>query len=220
MDDGLAPGDGVALPLPGGADTSTRLVALQESPPRPNPVPAVTRYRVTALLGTIARLLWAMARESDRIRALRPVLADQRTTAGATGAGLDLIGADLYVPRFPPMPYAVDDDTIALYHLDDPAAALDAVDGFPGHAAHPGVPAAGAALGSVGRYGGGLWLAAGVRCRSPPPPISTSGEPTDSPSSASSDPTRPQPSDRSSPGRVRPAPAGNYRSAASHPTRP
>lgn len=159
--DGLAPGDGVALPLPSGADASTRLVGLQETPPRPAPVPAVTRYRATALFGTIARLLWAMAREADRIRTIEPVLADQRTTAGASGAGLDLIGADLYVPRFPPMPYAVDDNTVALYHLDDPTTVLDAVDGFPGHTAHVGTAAAGATLGSVGRYGGGLRLVAG-----------------------------------------------------------
>jgi hypothetical protein len=161
LPDGLAPGDGVALPLPAAADETTRLSELREVPVQPPAKAAVTRYRATALLGTIARLLWALGREADRIRALEPVLRDQRTTAGASGAGLDFIGADLYVPRFPPMSYTVDDATIALYHLDDPLAVLDAVKGFPGHTPHDGTLVGGAALGPVGRYAGGLRLEAG-----------------------------------------------------------
>jgi hypothetical protein len=161
LPDGLAPGDGVALPLPAGADLSTRLTELREVPVQPPAQAAVTRYRATALLGTIARLLWALGREADRIRALEPVLQDQRTTARASGAGLDFIGADLYVPRFPPMSYTVDDATVALYHLDDAAAVLDAVNGFPAHTPHDGTIVTGAALGPVGRYAGGLRLEAG-----------------------------------------------------------
>ncbi|HEY9293180.1 MAG TPA: LamG domain-containing protein, partial [Microlunatus sp.] len=60
-----------------------------------------------------------------------------------------------------PMPYTVDDDTVALYRFDDSAALLDAVDGFPGHDPHPGTIVSAAALSPVGRYAGGLRLEAG-----------------------------------------------------------
>lgn len=158
---GMTAGDGAVLPLPAGADATTRLVAVQESSPHPPVTPAVTRYRATALLGEIARVLWTMAREADRIRAAEPALRVQRTTTQASGAGLDRLGADLYVPRFPPMPYTVDGDTVALYHLDQPGRMLDAVLTGSGAAVHSGVLGSGATLTPAGAFGGGLRLESG-----------------------------------------------------------
>jgi hypothetical protein len=158
---GMTPGDGAVLPLPAAADATTRLVGVRESAPRPAAAPAVTRYRVTALFGEIARMLWTMAREADRIRAVEPVLRVQRTTTQASGAGLDYLGADLYVPRFPPMPYTVDGDAVALYHLDEPGRMLDAVLTGAGVPAHSGVLGSGTALTSAGAYGGGVRVESG-----------------------------------------------------------
>ncbi|MBO3103835.1 LamG-like jellyroll fold domain-containing protein [Cellulomonas fengjieae] len=156
---GLGAGDSVALPLPAAASAGARLTALREPDP-PATGTTADRWEVTALLGTTARLLWVLGAERDRLARLAREVHDQRVVARTGGAGLDLVGADLAVPRFPPTPYSVDDGTVALLHLDDapgtvPAVA-DAAAVFPGRAPHHGTPSGAATVGAVGRYDRGL----------------------------------------------------------------
>lgn len=157
--DGAAAGDTVAVPLPVGASAATRLTSLLQDPP---PVGAATAdgWEVTALLGTTARLLWVLGAERDRLTRLVREVHDQRVVARTGGAGLDLLGADLSVPRFPPTPYGVDDATVLLLHLDEPAGATpplaDAAGVLPGHAPHDGVPSGSAVLAAPGRWDRGV----------------------------------------------------------------
>jgi hypothetical protein len=120
------------------------------------PGPADQEWTVSALLGTTARLLWVLGGERDLIRRQIAGTATQRQLATAAGASLDLIGVDLGVPRFPPLAHSVDDDTIALYHLDDApgAAAVEDFTGrFPNRQGHNGVLSGTATLGAPGRFG-------------------------------------------------------------------
>lgn len=167
--DGTAAGDAFAVALPAGASGSTRLSSLVETAAGRAPAPgAASRWRVTVLLGTLARVAWVLGVERDRIRAAAARVAAQRSIGSATGASLDLIGSDLAVPRFPPTPYAFDAATVALYHLDDLPGAIpavaDATGRFPGRTAHDGTPGgSGVVLGGPGRYQGGVaFTAAGA----------------------------------------------------------
>ncbi|HET8971641.1 MAG TPA: LamG-like jellyroll fold domain-containing protein [Candidatus Nanopelagicales bacterium] len=160
------PGDSAVIPLPAGASADTRITALRLTVDQPDPVAAADRYQVTALLGTTARLLWVLGVERDRLTQRRQQIRDQRQVATASGTSLDLIGADLAVPRFPPTPYSVDPDTVALYHLDDlPGAApavADATAPFPGRTPHPGALTGAIRPGAGGLWDGGLGLDGGA----------------------------------------------------------
>jgi hypothetical protein len=150
-------GDSLAIPLPPLAGGGTRLVGLRETNLGAPTTDASGRWSVSVLLGTMARLLWVIGVERDRLTRVRDVVSRQRNVAAASGASLDFIGADLGVPRFPPTPYAFDPDTIALYHLDDvpgPAPTITDVTGaFPGRAGHDGVMGGATEAGQPGRYG-------------------------------------------------------------------
>lgn len=154
---GMGAGDSVAVPLPPAATADARLTAVREvGPAAGTGLPAAARWQVTALLGTTARLLWVLGAERDRLSRLNREVHDRRVVARSGGAGLDLVGADLAVPRFPPTPYSVDDDAVALYHLDDVPAAVppvaDAAAIFPGRNPHHGTPSGAVTLGAPGRY--------------------------------------------------------------------
>jgi hypothetical protein len=154
----------------------TRIVRLEAVPALPaqtdahgGPAPTLADWwRITALLGNMAKLLWVIGAELDQLSGHLRLAQSQRHLARAVGPSLDWIGADLGVPRFPPRPHAVDADTIALYHLDDAPApgadppfqdAVRVPGATPGTfvSAHPGKNVGGLARpGAVGRFGGGF----------------------------------------------------------------
>ena len=152
---GTAAGDSVVLTLPSAATATARITAL--STPAVTTIPAEQAFSVIALLGNTARLLWVLAAEREHLRRAVQRTAAQRRLETATGSSLDLIGADLAVPRFPPLPHTFDSDTTALYHLDDapgaPVAAEDFTGRFPGRTAHPGVLSGAVSMGAPGRFG-------------------------------------------------------------------
>ncbi|WP_427924406.1 LamG-like jellyroll fold domain-containing protein [Streptomyces sp. cg40] len=114
-------------------------------------------WTLTALLGTTAKLLWVTGAERDQLRRHAATTLAQRHLPSALGLSLDLIGADLGVPRFPALPYGFDTDTVALYHLDDDAGATpqvaDTTAAYPGRTAHHGALQGQVQLGLPGRYG-------------------------------------------------------------------
>lgn len=114
-------------------------------------------FRLTALLGNIAKLSWAMGHEKDTLRDTATNIQRARHTAQARGDALDRIGADLAVTRFPPRPHVVDEGTMFLLHLDglDTNGQLpDAVE-LVRPSGHP-ADAIDASLASDGRFGGGV----------------------------------------------------------------
>lgn len=144
-------GDSFALQFP----PHTSLKLLRETGPQAKDNgPPSRRWQLTALLGTTARLLWVIGAERDRLARLAREVRDQRVVAHTSGAGLDLLGADLAVPRFPPTPYSVDDKTVALYHLDDAPGSevADAAALLSKHPPHHGTPKGHVLLGAAGRY--------------------------------------------------------------------
>ncbi|WP_419707433.1 LamG-like jellyroll fold domain-containing protein [Promicromonospora sp. NFX87] len=161
-------GDSFAVSLPPGATAAARLTSLTEAAV-PAGDRAETRWALTALLGTTARMLWVIGAERDRLARLEREVYDQRTVARTGTAALDLVGADLAVPRFPPTPYSVDDATIALFHLDDEPGATpqvaDAAALFPGrnphHGALSGTPPTALPTAAPGRWRTGLHFGAG-----------------------------------------------------------
>ena len=151
---GTPAGDSVVVPLPSAATAAARIAAL--STPAMTTIPAEQRFSVIALLGNTARLLWVLGAEREQLRRAVQRTAAQRRLETATGGSLDLIGADLAVPRFPPLPYTFDADTTALYHLDDAVDAVAAEDftgRFPGRTAHPGGLSGAVTMGVQGRFG-------------------------------------------------------------------
>lgn len=155
------------VPLPSAASLATRIASVTETRPRTATAAAspqaATDVELAALLGTTARLLWVLGAERDRLTQLRQEVRDQRQVETASGAGLDLIGADLAVPRFPPTPYSFDNDTIALWHLDDlPGASpaiVDTAAAFPGRSPHHGSlqgPVGSVLVGQPARYDKGV----------------------------------------------------------------
>jgi hypothetical protein len=156
---GVGEGDGVGVPLPAAAGAGASLTALREIDPAAG-ASAADRWQLTALLGTTARLLWVLGAERDRLTRLAREVHAQRTVAATVGAGLDLVGADLAVPRFPPTPYSVEEATVALFHLDDATGAVpevaDAAAIFPGRTPHHGTLSGATVLGAAGRYDRGL----------------------------------------------------------------
>lgn len=147
---------GFAIPLPAGADARLRLTALRVEPALPGP--GRDQWDIVALLGTLARLVWLLGAEKEQLARTRAAVRAQRCVDTAFGAGLDALGADMRVPRFPPRPYGYDGQTIGLWHLDDVVAdggtVLDATT-RPGNAGHPGI-VAGALANAPGKYGRGF----------------------------------------------------------------
>ncbi|MGW1713444.1 LamG domain-containing protein [Streptomyces sp. NPDC002156] len=150
---GSVAGSSVALAIP--VSAQIRITGL-----RMTPAPADERpdraWRLTALLGNTAKVLWVLGGERDQLRGQLARTVAQRHLPTATGRSLDLIGADLGVPRFPPLPYGFDSGTVALYHLDDApgsTVALDVTGQYPGRSGHPGSPAVSVQRGAAGRYG-------------------------------------------------------------------
>ncbi|MFE5587283.1 hypothetical protein, partial [Kitasatospora sp. NPDC056531] len=165
---GTLAGKSYLVSLPAWATSATRLTDLVMTPaPVPHPasapakappvVGAADRWAITALLGTTAKLLWAIGAERDQLRRHLERTVAQRHLETATGASLDLIGSDLGVPRFPPLPYGFDPATVALYHLDDAAGATlqveDLTARYPGRNDHHGTIAGPVQPGAVGRFG-------------------------------------------------------------------
>lgn len=161
---GTLAGTSVAIPLGAAASPppGPLLQTVTLDPPAPDGQPA-TWLSLTALLGNTAKLLWVGGWERDRIHRELARVGSQRRRAEALGRALDLLGADLGVPRFVPLAHSFDDGTLALLHLDDPvrpaAGQPDAEDraGKYRPVAHDGVNVGGAAEPGVpGRFGGGF----------------------------------------------------------------
>ena len=159
---GTLAGESSPVVLPSGSSDAaqlTRITVTRRSGPGFAAAAGQTarEWAVTALLGTLARVFWVLGGERDLLRRQIARTATQRQLSTAVGDSLDLIGVDLAVPRFPPLPYSVDDDTVALYHIDDaPGAAIGAEDftgRFPGRTPHHGTPSGSITLGAPGRYG-------------------------------------------------------------------
>ncbi|GLY16392.1 hypothetical protein Kisp01_34070 [Kineosporia sp. NBRC 101677] len=162
---GTLAGESLPVPPPANAtptSTLTGIVARRRQGTGATEVPdPANEWALSALLGNLARVLWVLGGERDSLRRQIARTASQRQLGTAVGASLDLIGIDLAVPRFPPLPYSVDDDTLTLHHLDETSgtSVVDAVGRFPGRTAHDGLLTGPAAPGAAGRFGPGLLLA-------------------------------------------------------------
>jgi DNA-binding beta-propeller fold protein YncE len=143
---------GMSVLLPLGADDGvfTRLRDLTVNPGTGN---ASQDWAVTALLGNLAKLLWVLGAERDVVAAHERRIRTATRLPFASGLTMDLIGYDLGVPRFPPLPYGFEAGTVALYHFDDPARVADSAELY-GGVGHPGT-LSGATLGAAGRFGSG-----------------------------------------------------------------
>ena len=109
-----------------GSDTRLRRVRMT---PAASGGQAADWWGLIALLGNLAKLLWVIGWERDHVGRHLDRVNAQRRLAVAYGLSLDLLGFDLGVPRFPPLPYAYDPDTVVLYHLDDqPGAPIEVED--------------------------------------------------------------------------------------------
>ncbi|MCB0186765.1 MAG: LamG domain-containing protein, partial [Caldilineaceae bacterium] len=133
---------------------------------------AANWWRVTALLGNMAKLLWVLGWERDQIRRQLARTTAQRQVSNALGVSLDLIGYDLGIPRFPPLPYSFDAQSIALYHLNDQAGATPAVEDiigrYPGQPGHNGTLVGAVTPETPARFGNGFaFLAAAAAVQIP-----------------------------------------------------
>ncbi|MBF6328318.1 LamG-like jellyroll fold domain-containing protein [Nocardia transvalensis] len=117
--EGTVAGTSLLIPLgPDAAEAVLDTVTVDRPPGRPG-LDVVRSFRFTVLLGDLAALLWVLGGERDELTAHANRVRGERSVARASGLSLDLIGSDLGIPRFPPLPYGFADDTIALYHLED-----------------------------------------------------------------------------------------------------
>jgi len=156
---GTRAGSGFAIPLALGADASLRLASLTVAP-SPG-IAGRDAWDVVALLGTIAKLVWVLGSEKDALARVRQDVQKTRFVKSAFGAGLDALGRDMRVPRFPPRPYSIDDATIALWHLDEvPSSGPVTTVADQATPAHPGTVVAPTA-GVPGKYATGFAFAAG-----------------------------------------------------------
>jgi hypothetical protein len=145
---GTRAGAGFAVAAP--TSSSLRLVSLAASPGVPEP--GAKAWAVTALLGVTAKLLWVLGAEKDEIAQVRRDVRDMRFVESAFASGLDALGRDLHVPRFPPRPYSPDPDTVALWHLDEvPNGGPVTTVADQATPSHPGT-VAGAAPAAPGKY--------------------------------------------------------------------
>ncbi|MBV8921117.1 LamG-like jellyroll fold domain-containing protein [Bradyrhizobium sp.] len=153
---GTRAGTGFLIPLPSQLDASLRLTSLTAAP-RPAGTGS-SQWEITALLGTLARLVFLLGAEKDALARVRSDVRKMRFVDKAFGAGLDALGRDMRVRRFPPRPYSYDDATVALWHLDEivpnGGSVVDQATrtGVPGH---PGT-VAGAVAGAAGKYATGF----------------------------------------------------------------
>jgi hypothetical protein len=149
-------GTGFLIPLPAQLDASLRLTSLAAGP-RPAGAGS-SQWDITALLGTLARLVFLLGAEKDALARLRHDVRNMRFVDTAFAAGLDALGRDMRVRRFPPRPYSYDDATVALWHLDEivpnGGSVIDQAT-RPGVGGHPGT-VAGAAAGAAGKYATGF----------------------------------------------------------------
>jgi len=156
-------GTGFPIPLPSTADATLRLNSLTVAPSLG--IAGRDAWDVLVLFGTIAKLIWILGAEKDAFARVRQDVRSARFVQSASAAGLDALGRDMRVPRFPPRPYSVDDATIALWHLDEvanggPVTTL-ADQATP---SHPGTVqnASNVIIGAPGKYATGFgFLAAG-----------------------------------------------------------
>jgi Concanavalin A-like lectin/glucanases superfamily len=118
---GWPAGRAVAVPIPGNSADITSRLRLTRFRPQPPASQAAQDWEVVALLGNLAKLLWVVGVEHEEIAGQLADVSSQRNAEAAHGSSLDLLGSDLGAPRFPPTPYTFDADTLALYHLDEPA---------------------------------------------------------------------------------------------------
>ena len=154
---GTLAGMSVLVPLGRDQGPAVRLRGLITTTPSPDRgLAAHQLWEVTALLGNLGKLLWIVGWERDALRGQLAQVRRQDRLDRAVGQTLDLVGFDLGVPRFPPLPYAFEDDTVALYHLDEPSGATQARDAqvlYTG-VGHPSSTLT-ATPGAVGRFGSG-----------------------------------------------------------------
>ncbi len=147
-----------AIPLPAEPDATLRLSRFRQLSLALTGTGA-DNWGIVALLGNIAKLLWAIGNEKDAIHWHLKDIQQQRYRPLAHGFSLDKLGEDLRVPRFPPREYSFDENTLALYHLNDvsDSTVLDEITQFP----RPGVTAhsgnnLGAQKGVTGKFGTGF----------------------------------------------------------------
>lgn len=156
---GTLAGTSFAIDLGSNEGHAARLTQVTMTPAAPDGE-AANWWRLTALLGNMAKLLWVLGWERDQIRRQLARTTDQRQLNHALGLSLDLIGYDLGIPRFPPLPYSFDEATIALYHLDDLPGANPAIEDimgrYPGHPGHPGTLIGAVVAGIPARFGTGV----------------------------------------------------------------
>ncbi len=152
-------GTSLVLDLGVNEGAATRLTRLTMTPAAPDGE-AAHWWRLTALLGNMAKLLWVLGWERDQIRRQLVRTTAQRQLSNALGLSLDLIGYDLGIPRFPPLPYSFDVESIALYHLNDAAGANPAVEDligrYPGQPGHDGTLLGAVTVGVSARFGNGF----------------------------------------------------------------
>lgn len=150
---------GTSLLVPLGVDAATAVLqSVSVEVPQGEPPQGVRGvFRFTALLGDLAALLWVLGGERDVLAAQLNQVRGQRNVAAAVGLSLDLIGSDLGIPRFPPLPYGFAPDTIALYHLEDKVETPTVVDAMTLYTGvgHPG-SRTNATPGADGRFGSGM----------------------------------------------------------------
>jgi hypothetical protein len=153
---GTRGGSGFPIPLPAQSDASLRLTSLTAEP-RPGGAGS-SQWEITALLGTLARMVWLLGAEKDALTRVRSDVRNMRFVDTAFGAGLDALGRDMRVVRFPPRPYSYDDSTVALWHLDEivpnGGSVVDQATRT-GVAGHPGT-VVGAIAGAPGKYATGF----------------------------------------------------------------
>ncbi|MFJ7073469.1 LamG-like jellyroll fold domain-containing protein [Streptomyces sp. NPDC098781] len=118
---GWPAGRTIAVPLPARAGERTHQWTLTRVEPLAPARPTSDAWRLTALLGNLAKALWVIGHDYEDLTGRLAEIADQRSARTARGASLDLLGLDLGAPRFPPRPHTWDEDTVALYHLDEAA---------------------------------------------------------------------------------------------------
>jgi hypothetical protein len=151
-------GTGFLIPLPSGAHATLRLTSVTVAPSLG--IAGRDAWDVVALLGTIAKLLWVLGAEKDALARTRQDVLKMRFVASAFAAGLDALGQDMRVPRFPPRPCSPDDATIALWHLDEvpnggPVTTVADQTTRPGFAGHPGT-VVGAIAAAPGKFATGF----------------------------------------------------------------
>ncbi len=148
----------LAIPLPPAPDATLRLRRFRQLSSG-LPGTGADNWGIVALLGNIAKFLWAIGGEKDAIYWHLNDIQQQRYRPFAHGFSLDKLGEDLRVPRFPPREYSFDENTLALYHLNDvsDSTVLDETAQFPrpGATAHSGNNV-GAQKGVKGKFGSGF----------------------------------------------------------------